>query len=880
MRLVLFLLAASIAWPQSAIFPGAVATDQNLLKAKRVSTGALSASISNSTLTAPVIDGTQFVAFELIRIDNEEMVVCSIASNTLTLCSGSRGWDGTTAASHLIGAAVRGVISATHHNQMAAEVKAIETRFALYNALTGCVGVNAGIPSARTIQPGTGISVFQGNCVGDPAIGIDATVQTKAIDQAGTVKYCRSTTGNDSYTCTLTPTLTAYTRGGCFVLDANASNTGTATLAIDGLNGGVGLSILNRAGSALATGDITANKPITVCHDGTQFIIQGDGGGGGGGTGDALISTVQSDGYRRCVAANASTTYTCTMTPTLLSYTDGMTVSFRQTGNSSGSGASTLSIDGIGNRAIKWTRSTVADTDPGSGGSCYPLQNTDVRLVYKSSVSAFVMTDCSGVHTYGRAADAIGIPLNAYDLCDLSGSNPTFTCTVPNVSSISAAMHIQIYSGTALTAAFTINVSSTSARDVVQPDGTSNPSASCPIPAQVPVLAVFDNVSGKWRMASCAAAGSGGAATSIATSPVGSLPGTSVEGDIRYATGATMSSGGLPLYINRVTSNTWEQLGYVAGGNGTLTSSCTTLPCVIDTTAAVPTIPGTNNYSGVQNNSGTSKSVPPTVGTNAARPSSGCSPGQQYHQTDGTAGLYTNMGAGTTCTWLLLGSGGSTPTALSDAGEMKINENYCAGTSSIFSNFVLDSGSGGVTTTWTTSARRPGCGINIIASNTSGNDGSIITPSGITGLDSTTNWEYVTVMELPAITNLQASAGFSDAAGKGSSDPATNNGIFVYFNPAVDAHWRFVTCKAFTCTATPLTSTITVAANTKYIIRIRSTTAGTVLFSVNGETEQSLSASANMPTADLRMFGGYVKTTATATATIHIWKTNFLWTGL
>lgn len=91
------------------------------------------------------------------------------------------------------------------------------------------------------------------------------------------VNYCRSTTGDDDYKCGTTPATTAYTRGKCYVLDADTANTGTATLQIDGV--GSAQSILNRAGDALANGDITANKPITVCYDGTQFVIQGDGGG-------------------------------------------------------------------------------------------------------------------------------------------------------------------------------------------------------------------------------------------------------------------------------------------------------------------------------------------------------------------------------------------------------------------------------------------------------------------------------------------------------------------------------------------------------------------------------------------------------------------------
>ena len=87
---------------------------------------------------------------------------------------------------------------------------------------------------------------------------------------------CRSTTGDDDYECGTTPATTAYKRDRCYVLDADAANTGAATVNIDSL--GV-KSILRRNGDALSDGDITANKPITICYDNTQFIIQGDGGG-------------------------------------------------------------------------------------------------------------------------------------------------------------------------------------------------------------------------------------------------------------------------------------------------------------------------------------------------------------------------------------------------------------------------------------------------------------------------------------------------------------------------------------------------------------------------------------------------------------------------
>lgn len=128
--------------------------------------------------------------------------------------------------------------------------------------------------TVRTLTGGSGISVTNGDGVsGNPTVAADTTVVlSRATDQAGTDTYCRSTTGNDTYTCTLTPTLTAYTRGGCLTLDADTANTGTATVNVDTLGA---KSILSRSGGALSDSDIPANKPMRMCYDGTQFIIQG-----------------------------------------------------------------------------------------------------------------------------------------------------------------------------------------------------------------------------------------------------------------------------------------------------------------------------------------------------------------------------------------------------------------------------------------------------------------------------------------------------------------------------------------------------------------------------------------------------------------------------
>lgn len=135
------------------------------------------------------------------------------------------------------------------------------------------LATNGSTSDERVATAGTGITITDGGAGGNATIAADTAVMlSRATDQAGTGRYCRSTTGNDTYTCTLTPTLTAYTRGMCLALDADTANTGTATVNVDTLGA---KSILGRSGGALSNADVPANRPVTICYDGTQFIQQG-----------------------------------------------------------------------------------------------------------------------------------------------------------------------------------------------------------------------------------------------------------------------------------------------------------------------------------------------------------------------------------------------------------------------------------------------------------------------------------------------------------------------------------------------------------------------------------------------------------------------------
>ncbi len=109
---------------------------------------------------------------------------------------------------------------------------------------------------------------------------------------------------------------------------------------------------------------------------------------------------------------------------------------------------------------------------------------------------------------------------------------------------------------------------------------------------------------------SVAGGGAGsGSSGSIPTVTVGSLPGTCNIGDVRFATDAAVNGGGYYLYFCKA-ANTWTQFGYEAGASGALAANCSSVPCTIDTTNAVPLKVSANTWLGANDFSGASQTEP------------------------------------------------------------------------------------------------------------------------------------------------------------------------------------------------------------------------------------------------------------------------------
>jgi len=125
----------------AAVFPTAVATDGDLIVARNRARTTLNTSINSSITTVVLASGSLFGNNMVITIDSEDLFCTTLSTNTFTSCT--RGYGGSTTASHTAGVAVLGNITANHHNVLKDEIKAIETLLSTNGtAIPGLAGLN------------------------------------------------------------------------------------------------------------------------------------------------------------------------------------------------------------------------------------------------------------------------------------------------------------------------------------------------------------------------------------------------------------------------------------------------------------------------------------------------------------------------------------------------------------------------------------------------------------------------------------------------------------------------------------------------------------------------------------------------------------------
>src|SRR4051812_15973711 len=106
-KALLLLPIAVAAFAQSAQYPSAIAADKDLTVQKDRAQTTLTGAMTSSATSFTVVSGAKFAAGQIATIDNEQVLICSVVSNTISIGYAScpnvdgRGYAGTSAASHV-----------------------------------------------------------------------------------------------------------------------------------------------------------------------------------------------------------------------------------------------------------------------------------------------------------------------------------------------------------------------------------------------------------------------------------------------------------------------------------------------------------------------------------------------------------------------------------------------------------------------------------------------------------------------------------------------------------------------------------------------------------------------------------------------------------
>jgi hypothetical protein len=160
MRRFLTLLALLCGAALAQNFPASLDTDQTLLNAYDRGDVTLSAAVGATDLTLPVVDGSSIAGATYFSgtVENERILICSVSGNTLTVCSGGRGYSGSTAAAHPISSHVKLNYTAKHHNALKDAMKAVQAALgvSLANVLKTSQADTAGSANSIAQRDGAG----------------------------------------------------------------------------------------------------------------------------------------------------------------------------------------------------------------------------------------------------------------------------------------------------------------------------------------------------------------------------------------------------------------------------------------------------------------------------------------------------------------------------------------------------------------------------------------------------------------------------------------------------------------------------------------------------------------------------------------------------
>ncbi|KIQ93892.1 hypothetical protein LH47_02042 [Anoxybacillus thermarum] len=113
----------------------------------------------------------------------------------------------------------------------------------------------------------------------------DQQLATHSADYVKHPSYAVASGSANTYTVTLNPAPTSYVEGMAIAVKINVDNTGASTINVNGLGA---KAIKKPNGNDVAAGNLKAGSIYTLRYNGTNFILQGEGGSGNAQSSDVL----------------------------------------------------------------------------------------------------------------------------------------------------------------------------------------------------------------------------------------------------------------------------------------------------------------------------------------------------------------------------------------------------------------------------------------------------------------------------------------------------------------------------------------------------------------------------------------------------------------
>ena len=240
-----------------------------------------------------------------------------------------------------------------------------------------------------------GTITYKSGVVSGTIIGLLTTANIPKADILQSSLSCPDLGSTDTYTCSLSPAITAYVTGTHYRFKANTVNTGAATINLNSLGA---ITIVKAPGgvtTALATNDIRAGQWVDLVYDGTNMQMQSTLGNAVTGTGDVVgpnssvdNGIVRYDGATgKLVQGYTSNTPTCDDAG-LCTFPAGVI-----TGSGSGVAGRVELLEGTASALVANAVSIYAPVDVAAGGIAFVSPATAATGIPLYTNSSGVMTE-------------------------------------------------------------------------------------------------------------------------------------------------------------------------------------------------------------------------------------------------------------------------------------------------------------------------------------------------------------------------------------------------------------------------------------------------------------------------------------------------------